>query len=157
MTVFWLNKCKIAVVELLIWFTRATFKIGYWRTLRYEIKQCFQKQITTWTRDVFSLFLRVVNIHTLVIIYLQKIWYCFIFYEILRLPFWLKSSLMLHFLAFHWQSRFCVNEYIAKIYMKIICNIFFWSLWCSFASITAYFKISIFNLAHKVPQVRHLK
>ena len=28
---------------------------------------------------------------------------------------------------------------------------FFWSLWCSFASDTADFKISIFNLTHKVP------
>ena len=82
----------------------------------------------------------------------KTFWYCFIFYEILRLPFWLKSSLMIHFLAFHWQSRFCLNEYIAKIYTKIIWNIFFWSLWCSFASNTADFEISVFNLTHKVPQ-----
>ena len=34
---------------------------------------------------------------------------------------------------------------------------FFWSLWCSFASITADFEISIFNLTHKVPQIRLLK
>ena len=73
------------------------------------------------------------------------------FYEILRLPLWLKSSLMLHFLAFHWQRRYCVNENIAKIYTKIICKFFFWSLWCSVASNTANFEISIFNLTHKVP------
>ena len=78
-------------------------------------------------------------------------WYCFVFFEILRLPFWLKFSLMLHFLAFQWQHRFCVNEYIAKIYTKIICTCFFWPLWCLFASNTADFEVSIFNLAHKVP------
>ena len=44
-----------------------------------------------------------------------------------------------------------MNECIAKIYMKINGNIFFWSLECSFASNTADFKISIFNLTHKVP------
>ena len=50
-----------------------------------------------------------------------------------------------------------MNEYIAKVYTKIIGNIFFWSLGCSFASNTADFNISIFNLTHKVPEVRHLK
>ena len=40
-----------------------------------------------------------------------------------------------------------MNECIAKIYTKII-----GSLGCSFASNTADFKISIFNLTHKVPQ-----
>ena len=65
-----------------------------------------------------------VNIHVLVI-YTCNFWgYCFIFYEILRLPFLLKSSMKLHFLIFNWQRRFCVNEYIAKIYTKIIRNIF---------------------------------
>ena len=44
-----------------------------------------------------------------------------------------------------------MNEYIAKIYTKIIGNIFYWSLCYSFASNTADFKISIFNLTHKVP------
>ena len=44
-----------------------------------------------------------------------------------------------------------MNEYIAKIYTKIIGNIFFWSFGCSFASNTADCKISIFNLTHKVP------
>ena len=44
-----------------------------------------------------------------------------------------------------------MNEYIAKIHTKIICNIFFWSLQCSFASNTADFEISIFYLTHKVP------
>ena len=34
---------------------------------------------------------------------------------------------------------------------------FFWSLWCSFARIIANFEIYIFNLTHKVPQVRQLK
>ena len=111
----------------------------------------FSKQITTWTRDVFSLLLRVVNIHTLVIYTCKILWCCFIIYEILRLSFWLKSSLMLHFLAFLWQSRFCVNKYIAKIHTKIIWKIFFWSLRCSFASNKADFEISTFNLTHKVP------
>ena len=92
-----------------------------------------------------------VNIHILVSYTCKNFRYCFIFYEILRLSFWLKPSLMLHFLAIHWQSRFCVNECIAKIYTKIIGNIFFWSLGCSFASNTADFKISIFNLTYIVP------
>ena len=69
----------------------------------------------------------------------------------MRLPFFFKSSLMLHFLAFQRQSRFCVNEYIAKNYTKIICIMYFWSLWCSFPSNPADFEISIFNLTHKVP------
>ena len=30
----------------------------------------------------------------------------------------------LHFLVFIRQRRLCINEYIAKIYTKIICNIF---------------------------------
>ena len=124
MSVSWLNECKIAVVQLLIKFTQATFKIGCWSTLRYEIKQCFQKQVTTWLRDVFSLLLCVVNIHVLVIYTCKFFWYCFIFYEILRFPFMSKSSMKLHFLVFNWQCRFCVNKYIAKIYTKIICNIF---------------------------------
>ena len=36
---------------------------------------------------------------------------------------------------------------------------FFWSLGCSFASNTADFEISKFNLTHKVPspRIRHLK
>ena len=72
----------------------------------------------------FSLLLRVVNIHILVIYTCIFFWYCSIFYEILRLPFWLKSSMKLHFLVFNWQRSFCLNEYIAKIYTKIICNIF---------------------------------
>ena len=84
-------------------------------------------------------------------LYLQKNGCCFKIYEILRLSFWLKPSLMLYFLAFHWQSRFCVNEYIANIHTKIICNIFFWSLQSSFARNKADFEISIFNLTHKVP------
>ena len=58
---------------------------------------------------------------------------------------------MLHFLALQWQRRFCVNEYIAKIYTKIICHVFFWALWCSFASNTAKFETSLFNFTHKVP------
>ena len=48
-------------------------------------------------------------------------------------------------------ESFCVNEYIAKIHTKIFCNIFFWSLRCSFASNKAGFENSIFNLPHKVP------
>ena len=84
-------------------------------------------------------------------LYLQSFLYCFIFYEKLKLPFWLKSSLILQFLAFHWQSRFCVNKYIAKIYTKIICIIFFWSLWCSYARKYSQFEISIFNLTYNVP------
>ena len=85
-------------------------------------------------------------------LYLPFFLYCFIFYEILRLSFWLKSSLVLQFLAFHWHSRFCVNEYIAKIYTEIICNIFFpIALMFIITSNTADFEISIFNLTHKVP------
>ena len=44
-----------------------------------------------------------------------------------------------------------MSEYIAKIYMKIICNIFLWSLRCLFASNKADFEFSKFNLTHKVP------
>ena len=53
-----------------------------------------------------------------VLILLHNLWYT----EAVIL---VKTSLMVQFLAFHWQSRFCVNEYIAKIHTKIICNIFF--------------------------------
>ena len=65
-----------------------------------------------------------VNIHILVIYTCKHFWYCFILYEILRLQFGLKPSMMLHFLAFHSRRRFCVNEYRAKIYTKIICHVF---------------------------------
>ena len=44
-----------------------------------------------------------------------------------------------------------MNEFIAKIYTKIIGNICSGRLDSSFASNTADFKISIFNLTHKVP------
>ena len=152
-----LNKCKIAGVELLTQFTQATFKIGYWSTLRYEIKQCFQNQITTWTRDVFNLFLRVVNIHILVSYTCKNFRYCFKFYEILRLSFWLKSSLMLHFLAIHWQSRFCANECIAKIYTKIIGNIFSGRLDVHLQVIQPILKFPYLISLIKYPQVRHLK
>ena len=49
-------------------------------------------------------------------------------------------------------ASFCVNEYIAKIYTTIICNIF-----SDRFDNTADFEISIFNLTHKIPQIRHLK
>ena len=83
-------------------------------------------------------------------LYLQLFLYCFIFYEILRLPFWLKSSLMPNFLVVHSQRRFRVNEYIAKIYTKIIC-IFYLVALMFIASNTADFEISLFNVTHKVP------
>ena len=123
MSISGLNKYKVAVVKLLNYITQAIFKIGCWSTLRYEIRQCFRKQITAWTSGVFSLLLRVVNVHILVIYNCKNLSYCFIFYEILRLQFLLKSALMLHFLAFHWHSRFCCHDCIAKMYTKIICNI----------------------------------
>ena len=44
-----------------------------------------------------------------------------------------------------------MNEYIAKIYTKIICNIFSGCFDVHFLSNTADFKIFIFNLIHKVP------
>ena len=66
-----------------------------------------------------------VNTHILVIYTCKNFWYCFIFYELLRLPFWLKSSLMQHFLAFPSQRRFCVNEYIAKNLYKNLLSSFF--------------------------------
>ena len=44
-----------------------------------------------------------------------------------------------------------MNEYIAKIYTKIISNIFSGRFDVHFASNTADFKFSIFNLTHKVP------
>ena len=46
-SVSWQKKCKITVVQLFILLTQVTFKIRYISTLRYETKQCFQKQITT--------------------------------------------------------------------------------------------------------------
>ena len=45
-----------------------------------------------------------------------------------------------------------MDEYVAKIYAKIICNIFSGHFDVHFASNTADFEISIFNLTHKVPQ-----
>ena len=49
-------------------------------------------------------------------LYLQKKFGIFyILYEILRLPFWIKSSMKLHFLVVNLQRSFCMYEYIAKI------------------------------------------
>ena len=45
--------------------------------------------------------------------------YCFIFYEIMEPQFCLNSSLMPHSLASGSHSRFCVNDYIAKMNTKI--------------------------------------
>ena len=112
------NLTYFAVVQLLNLSTQVAFKIGYWSTLRYEMKQCFQKQITTRTKDVFSLLLCEVFIYILVIYNCKNIWYCFIFYEIMMLPFWLKSSLMQYSLAFNWHSRFYVKDYIKKMFTK---------------------------------------
>ena len=60
-------------------------------------------------------------------------------------------------LAFSSHCRFCLNDYIAIMYAKIACNIFFLSLWCLFASNTAVFKILTFFLAHKVSLNTSLK
>ena len=90
-------------------------------------------------------------------LYLQFFLYCFIFYEILRLPFWLKSSLMLHFLAFHWQRRFCVNEYIAKIYMKIICKFFSGRVDVHLQVIQPILKFPYLITPIKHRKIRHLK
>ena len=59
----------------------------------------------------------------------------------MRLPLWLKSSLMQHSLAFTWHSHLCVNNFIAKMYTKSVC----------LQVIQLMFEISIFNLTHKVP------
>ena len=73
------------------------------------------------------------------------------------LSFWLKSSLMLHFLAFHWQSRFFVNDCIAKIYTKIIGNFFSGRFDVHLQVIQPILKFPYLISLIKYPQVRHLK
>ena len=68
-----------------------------------------------------------------------------------------KTSLVLHFLAFHWQSRFCVNKYIAKIYTKIICNIFSGRFDVHLQVIKPILIFPYLISLIKYPQVRHLK
>ena len=48
-------------------------------------------------------------------------------------------------------ASFFREQIHSENYTKIICHVFFYSLKCSFASNTADFEISIFNLTHKVP------
>ena len=67
-------------------------------------------------------------------LYLHFFLYCFIFYEILRLPFWLKSFLMLHFLTFHEELENCSftlfcqeTDLLKKVIMKCV-NIKLWDL-----------------------------
>ena len=63
--------------------------------------------------------IRAVNIYILVINNCKTLTYGIIFHEIMRPPFWLKFSLMPHFMAFMSCSRFCVNDFIAKMYIKL--------------------------------------
>ena len=81
-------------------------------------------------------------------LYLQKFDIAFIFYEILGLSFWLKSCLML---------LFCVDEYIAKIYTKIIANIFSGRFDVHLQVIQPILKFPYLISLIKYPQVRHLK
>ena len=84
----------------------------------------FSKADNYMSGGVFSLLLRVVNIHILVIHTCKKIWYCFIFYEILRLAIWVKILFDVTFSCIPLTGSFCVNEYILKFFTKTICNIF---------------------------------
>ena len=68
-----------------------------------------------------------------------------------------KIPLDANFLAFHWQSRFCVNEYIAKIDTKIICNIFSGRFDVHLQVIQPILKFQYLISFIKYPQVRHLK
>ena len=60
-------------------------------------------------------------------------------------------------LAVSLHCSFCVNDYIAKIFAKIACNNFFWSLWCLFASNAAVSDILTIILAHKLSLNTSLK
>ena len=64
---------------------------------------------------------------------------------------------MLHFLAIHWQSRFSVDEYIVKIYTKIIGNIFSGRFDVYLQVIQPILKFPFLISLIKYPQVRHLK
>ena len=69
----------------------------------------------------------------------------------MRLPIWLKSSIMRHFLAFSSHSRFCVNDYIAKMYREIVCNISSDRYGFSLQVIQQFFLNFQIFLTHKVP------
>ena len=71
----------------------------------------------------------------------------------MRTPFWLKSSLVPLSLAFSSHSRFCVNDYIAKMYMKIACNISSGRYGDRLQVIHPFLKFSYFFLTHKVPLI----
>ena len=104
-----------------------------------------------------SVFFRVVNTHILQIYTCKNFWYCIIFCEIMRLSFWLKSYFMLHFLALHWQSRFCVNEYIAKFIRKSFVVFFSGRFDVHFQVIQPILIFPYSILLIKYPQVRNLK
>ena len=56
--------------------------------------------------------------------------------------------------SFSSHSRFCVNNYKAKMYVyENRLQHFIWPPWCSFASNTAVFEMFIFLLSHKVPLI----
>ena len=59
--------------------------------------------------------------------------YCFIFYEIMRTPIWLKSTFLPHSLALN----FLHERLHCKRFLRKSLVLFFWSLWCSFLSNTA--------------------
>ena len=61
------------------------------------------------------------------------------------------------FFAFHWQRRFCENEYIVKIYTNIICNIFSGRFDIHLQVIQPILKFPYLILPIKYSKIRHLK
>ena len=86
-------------------------------------------------------------------LYLQKI-------LILLYILWNTEAVILvkiHLDAIHWQSRFCVNKYIQKVYTKIIGNIFSGRFDVHLQVIQPILKFPYLISLIKYPRVRHLK
>ena len=101
-------------------------------------------------RDVFSPLLRVVNIHIFEIYTCKKLMLLHNLWNT-EAVILVKTLLDATFSGIPLTESFLLERIHSENSYKIICNIFFWSLQCSFASNKADFEISIFNLTHKVP------
>ena len=71
----------------------------------------------------------------------------------MRPSIWLKSTLVPFSLAFSSHSRFCVNDYIAKMYTKIACNIYSCRFDVRLQVMQPFLNFSCFFLTHKVPLI----
>ena len=71
----------------------------------------------------------------------------------MRPSIWLKPTLVPFSLAFSSHSRFCVNDYIAKMYTKIACNISSGRFDVRLQVMQPFLNFSCFFLTHKVPLI----